>query len=723
MSFSHIGEWEEEGPPGSPAVPQAPDAADAAGAGTTAAPNASAFRRTLLHASSDDNVRAIGAALALCFFLWALKVGLIVWYILVKRINPLADAPVDGGLAFGGADLFICAVLAVVYRLMFAASRHGPRWWRYLLRSPATYAIHIAIVLFSVASFEVARIYGWPLEIEHLRTADDPRIIRSSIGAYAGLVPCTLIVLGILSRPLVCRPMESLLDRIRARRSARELWLLLFAATAILMALWTTRLRRIDTFGVKQNAIVYFIQHYQPAPGPIEVHATMKRLDSQLHAGDMNAGQAMSLVMPGQMLKPDFEFTGQAAAAARGMNVLVIQLESTSAAHLDEKTTPNLMRLAKNGLSFANHATVFAETTRATYGIYYSDYLVELGTTPRIIYGRRLPQTSLLEVARGAGYATAVFHSGFLSYGDQAYLFEDKGVDTVVDAQDLWKAHDGNAAAAKSLPWSWGVREEQTVDALTAWIKDHHKPQQPFFAVYATEFPHHPYVCPIDDKPFPETSWLNRYRNSLHYADKCIGTLLDRLGEMGLMEKTLIVVTGDHGETVSSYPVGHGLALTREEVFTPFILSNPKLFPSALNSKLTTNHMDIAPTVAHLAGWKAAPDWLGRDLLAEQIPARAMFVQTKLTQIQGVVDNGMLFVYEASRHRGQLFDTSAVATERIIHSDDLLLRYQALNETFQKWAIWHHLAEASQQLDLATSATEASSKTTTAPASVDRGTH
>src|SRR5207249_2977506 len=129
---------------------------------------------------------------------------------------------------------------------------------------------HIAIVVFSVASFEVARIYGWPLDIEHLRTADDPRIIRSSIGAYAGLVPCTLILLGILSRPLVGRPMESLLGRMRARRSARELWLLLFAATAILMALWTTRLRRIDTFGVKQNAIVYFIQHYQPAPGPIE---------------------------------------------------------------------------------------------------------------------------------------------------------------------------------------------------------------------------------------------------------------------------------------------------------------------------------------------------------------------------------------------------------------------------------------------------------------------
>ena len=43
------------------------------------------------------------------------------------------------------------------------------------------------------------------------------------------------------------------------------------------------------------------------------------------------------------------------------MNVILIQLESTSAAYLDEKTTPNLMKLASNGVSFTHHATVFSE--------------------------------------------------------------------------------------------------------------------------------------------------------------------------------------------------------------------------------------------------------------------------------------------------------------------------------------------------------------------------
>src|SRR5439155_25684968 len=107
---------------------------------------------------------------------------------------------------------------------------------------------------------------------------------------------------------------------------------------------------------------------------------------------------------------------------------------------------------------------------------------------------------------RDAGYKTGLFHSGFLSYADEAYLFENKGLDKLIDAKVMW---DGKSA----LPWSWGVREEQTVDALTTWIdaqQRNHAPegekQKPFFAIYSTEFPHHPYTCPTDDKTYPETS-------------------------------------------------------------------------------------------------------------------------------------------------------------------------------------------------------------------------
>src|SRR5205814_2338478 len=146
------------------------------------------------------------------------------------------------------------------------------------------------------------------------------------------------------------------------------------------------------------------------------------------------------------------------------------------------------------------------------------------------------------------GYATALFDSSFLSWSDLGFLFQNKGFGTIVDAAALWRP-------GEALPWSWGVAEEQTVDALTRWIGQHR--EHKFFAVYGTIFPHHPYECPLpqDQQPFPATSWLNRYRNSLFYADQNVGRLVAFLRKENLLDRTIVVVVGDHGETVATYPV------------------------------------------------------------------------------------------------------------------------------------------------------------------------
>src|SRR5262249_29656747 len=155
-------------------------------------------------------------------------------------------------------------------------------------------------------------------------------------------------------------------------------------------------------------------------------------------------------------------------------NILVIQLESTSAKYIDPVTTPNVCRLAETGVSFRNHFTVCTRSDRATYALYYSDYLTDLGTTPRLLYQRPMPQAALPQILHDAGYETALFHSSFLSYMDFKYLFENKGFDTIVEASDTWDGHS-------ELPWSWGVREEETVDGLVHWIDQ--RQGRPFFAL------------------------------------------------------------------------------------------------------------------------------------------------------------------------------------------------------------------------------------------------
>ena len=174
---------------------------------------------------------------------------------------------------------------------------------------------------------------------------------------------------------------------------------------------------------------------------------------------------------------------------------------------------------------------------------------------------------------------------------------------------------------------------------MIRWIRQNK--DRKFYAAYLTEFPHHPYLSFEATKPFPDDTWLNRYRNSLHYADSAVGRLLDFLRKEGLLDKTLIVVVGDHGETVSKYPVGHGLHVSVEELRTPFFLSNPKLFPKRVQSKLMTSHIDVPPTlVEHARACAAAAEWLGRNLLAEQIPAAMHFVTMPHSRKIGVIDHG-----------------------------------------------------------------------------------
>ena len=629
-----------------------------------------------------DDCRAIALALVLAAFLVVVKLVLIGWWFTARDINPLGDAPRAAMFFFFGADLLFCAGLAGVYRVIIAGANLLRGRAARAMRTIALLSIHVLLILFCVVSFVVTRIYAWPLDVRHLRSADDPSIIAGSIMAYAGLLPLSLLALGAILYPLLYPPLARALERLNWSRL--KLWLVYANFTAIVFAASTIALRGIDTYGVKDNAVIYFITHYRAPLKAMQADEILPQLTADI--GGRSLEDARSRHIPRGMVKRGFPVAGDAS----GYNVVLIQLESTSASYLDEKTTPNLMRLAKQGVAFQNHATVFSETTRASYGIYYSDYLVDLGTSPRMLYQRALPRTSIADALKQNGYETAAFHSGFLSYADLNYLFES-GYDTAVDARDLWKGGE--------LPWSWGVREEETVAAMSDWLRQPRT--KPFFLLYATEFPHHPYVCPINDVPYPQTSWLNRYRNSLHYADRNIGVLIDRLAETKQLDNTLIVVVGDHGETVSSYPVGHGLAMSREEVFTPFIVSNPKVFPQSQSSQLTTNHLDIAPTLMAALKLATPPEWLGRNVLADEVPARLLFVQAKLARVHGVIDNGLIYVADAGRNRQRMYDFSNGGFELVAPGDErlnLAPQYQQDDELFQKWAVWRHVARASEKL-------------------------
>jgi len=86
---------------------------------------------------------------------------------------------------------------------------------------------------------------------------------------------------------------------------------------------------------------------------------------------------------------------------------------------------------------------------------------------------------------------------------------------------------------------------------------------------------------------------LNRYRNSAHSVDSLIGSLLDRIDQA----TTLVVVTGDHGESLfDDGAITHSSLLSEIQTRVPLAISGPGV--DRINvQRGPTDHSDIMPTI------------------------------------------------------------------------------------------------------------------------------
>jgi hypothetical protein len=632
---------------------------------------------------ADATSRSIAAGVLVFCFLLAAKFWLLSWETGASHLHPLGDVPPARRWMICGYDAAISCGVALTYFALLSASQKLARG-RWLLGTLAPVIIYAAFAVFTVCSLEVTRVYGEPLDVEKLRSADNLMVIRGSLGAYVGMAPILLVLLGLALPMCFCQALALRMARRRWPASAIGLWIAALTVAGGFCAAEAIGLRGIDTVGVKDNAIVFFVKNYKPRPGKLDLLAVEQQLEPRI-SGHSNPASAPSLLNPQAMFDRDFP---NLRGSARGFNLLLIQMESTSAPHVNASTAPNITALAQHGLSFSRHLTAVTYTARTSYSIYYSDYMPRLQTDPSLIYGRAMPQPALAQVLKGGGYQTALFYSSFLDYADLRFLFTGKGVDTIVSAREIV----GNGGP---LFRSGGVSEFLTVDKLCDWIKTHDR--QKFAGIYMTLSPHHPYDYPPEDEIFPGGSWLDRYLNSLHYADRAVGRLVRFLKHEGLLEKTLIVVFGDHGETVSTYPVGHGLSVSAEELYTPFVISNPVLFPKPLTSRLPSSHPDIAPAIVGMLGLGAPPQWIGRDLLADQIPARLDYATIMHIHKLAVRDGNLLYVWDQAHDRSDIFELSGFSIRPLKPTDAriaLLPRFHSQAQLFDDWNTEHHLKRA-----------------------------
>lgn len=105
------------------------------------------------------------------------------------------------------------------------------------------------------------------------------------------------------------------------------------------------------------------------------------------------------------------------------------------------------------------------------------------------------------------------------------------------------------------------------------------------------------------------------YRAAVRDADDAFGAMLAELTELGLADRTAVVLVGDHGEALFDRgdAFGHGSALRDEQLRTPLAIRAPGLAPARIDAPVAA--VDVYATVLDLAGIGLNPEAQGRSLL------------------------------------------------------------------------------------------------------------
>src|SRR5207245_5762296 len=156
-------------------------------------------------------------------------------------------------------------------------------------------------------------------------------------------------------------------------------------------------------------------------------------------------------------------------------------------------------------------------------------------------------------------------------------------------------------------------RGDHTVDRMLDWLE--HRSRKPFFVWLHLYDPHSPYRPP---EPYWSQYASHPYDGEIAFDDAQVGRVVARLREIGLLDRTAIVLTSDHGESLGEHGEGeHGFFIYNATLRVPLILKLPTGWPKGRTISLPVGTVDIAPTIARLCGipTSATRSFQGHSLL------------------------------------------------------------------------------------------------------------
>lgn len=269
--------------------------------------------------------------------------------------------------------------------------------------------------------------------------------------------------------------------------------------------------------------------------------------------------------------------------------------------------TPTLDRLAREGLTFADHRSVAPNTLPSTKALFTGQAFAHRG-------GWKLPAdgpATLAEAFRAAGFATALFSNN--PYLGAAYGV-DRGFDHVAaPAAGSAGYHDDAARIhAAALEWLHSAARGRPVLLYLHTLHPHNPYQPP--PAFASRFTAG--IASTLDGSTPTLVDIQRFRHrptaadrrrlaglytaGLAYNDAELATFLAEVAKLYRPEETLVAATSDHGEELFDHDgVLHGYTLYEEMIRIPLVLWGPGRVPVG-RSQMPTSTLDLHATLLDL---------------------------------------------------------------------------------------------------------------------------
>lgn len=399
-------------------------------------------------------------------------------------------------------------------------------------------------------------------------------------------------------------------------------------------------------------------------------------------------------------------------------NVLLVSFDALQAAHVGSlgnprKVTPTLDRVARQAFNFRHCYSVASWTVPASMTWFTGVYPSEHGLTNKfVIYKPPVTKlanlkavsphlVTLAEVMKQNGYATAGFTGNAGVSGGFGY---EQGFDLYYHEPEKFGGLDDSIS--KALAWMKQHRDEKFFVFLHGYdCHGQHSPIEGYDYRYVEKNYDRRFTGSeqeherlreeglqnghVDLRAEDVRFWRAIYDEKINRADESFARFLREFAKLGLADKTLLVLTSDHGtEYFEHGRFDHGFSLYDEQLHVPLIIRLPGQ-TSGLEIPDRISSIDVMPTVLDLAD-VVVPDAVKKQLrgtslvsvLQGEAPQRDVFAETNYREYTYkraiITPDGWKLIYTLENRTRELYnltddpgETRNLATNDSKRADDL----------------------------------------------------